>query len=864
MPLNDSKSPGVYPPVQNYEPVVAVGRERAKRTPLRVLVLEDSQDDALRLMRELQHGNYEPVWQRVDSSEALAAALRVHDWDLVICGDVMQRCGGAAAVHLVRERVPDLPVIIVSQHAGEEFAVAAMKAGAQDYVTTSNLTRLVPAIQRELREAEGRRTRQRAEHELQRTQAHIHDLVEGVKAIVWEADADPLRFTYVSRHAEALLGYPVVRWLERPDFWSAHIHPDDRDWVAALYRMAAAQGQDHDFEYRAIAADGRAVWVRTIVRVVTDARGQAQRLRGVMVDITERKAVEGERNAVLEIAREISGTLDLREVLERVHRRTAALLPCDRLATYYRDPTGATLSLLAQYGTPAVGLAEARSPEFLPAQPILEWVEKGDTVIINNIHNQRWVAADLLGRLGIGALVVVPLFVRGQMMGALLAARVAPSRDFTTREVQLFETIAQQVAVAIGTVELYRAQESEAQVSAALARTGRELIASFDRPALLNRMCRLTTEVLECDVSHTLLLDPAERVYAVVAGHGDTPELWESLRVLKVPHAVVTNLIALLQRDELAQLSVTASEELLPDSLLRRYGLNHGMYVALRRSDELIGVHTAGRRTLTRFTPQQERIFRGIAQLASLALEHTRVVEELERANRLKYDFVATMSHELRTPLNVIMGYGDLLLEGEFGSLNAEQREILQRVDTSARQLLELINATLDLSRLEGGKLAFQRAAVSMEEVIGAVDADTRELQEKPDVSVTWYVAPRLPHVYTDPLKLKVVLKNLVANALKFTERGSVAIRAVRRADGVEIAVSDTGIGMTPDTQAIIFEPFRQAEPSMTRRFGGVGLGLYIARRLVDLLGGTISVESDVGHGSTFRVRLPRGRPSAN
>jgi signal transduction histidine kinase len=222
------------------------------------------------------------------------------------------------------------------------------------------------------------------------------------------------------------------------------------------------------------------------------------------------------------------------------------------------------------------------------------------------------------------------------------------------------------------------------------------------------------------------------------------------------------------------------------------------------------------------------------------------------------------MSHELRTPLNVIMGYGDLLREGEFGSISSEQREILQRIDTSARQLLELINATLDLSRLEGGKFILERAPVSVDDVVGAVDAETRDLQQKPGVSVTWHVAPRLPRVYTDPLKLKVVLKNLVANALKFTEHGDVAIRAVRRAGGVEIAVSDTGIGIPPDTQAIIFEPFRQAERSMTRRYGGVGLGLYIARRLVDLLGGTISVESDVGRGSTFRVRLPGGRPSAD
>ncbi len=849
----------MQPPLRDHQPAT-VSRTIAKSTPLRVLVVDDSEADGLLLLRELQRGGYDPVWERVDTEEALAAALATHSWDFVLCDYVMPRFSGPAALRLIRARTPDLPVIIVSGQIGEEFTVAAMKAGAQDYVMKGNLARLVPALERELREAEVRRARRHAEEELQRTQARIHDLVEGLNAIVWEAAADSFRFTYVSRHAEALLGYPVEQWLEEPDFWAAHIHPDDRAWVLALCQLSTQQAQDHECEYRVLAADGRVVWLRHIVRVVIDDAGRPQRICGVMVDVTERKSAEGERGAVLEVARDISGTLDLSEILDRVHRRTAALLPCDRLATYYRDPAGPAFRLIAHYGIPAEMAAGLAIAELQPDQPIVDWVGDGNTVVINDPHNQRWLPPELLERFAVGALVGVPLFVRGRLMGALVAARMVPSRGFAAGEVHLFENIAHQVAVAIGTVELYRAQEAEAQVSAALARAGRELLASFDRPVLLDRMCHLTTEVIGCDASHTLLWDPVERVYAVVAGHGDLPEHWESIRVLKIPHAVVGNLVTRLERDELAQFAATESQGLLPDGLMQQYGFRHGMYVALRRGDDLIGIHTAGRRTTTRFTPQQERIFRGIAQLASLALEHARVVEELERANRLKYDFVATMSHELRTPLNVIMGYGDLLIEGEFGALAREQVEILRRIDTSARQLLELINATLDLSRLEAGKLVTERTVVSLADLMGTLAAETRELQQKPGITVTWHVAPRLPQLYTDPLKLKVVLKNLVANAIKFTDVGSVTIRATRSADGVEIAVSDTGIGIPPDTQAIIFEPFRQAESSMTRRYGGVGLGLYIARRLIDLLGGEISVESAAGRGSTFRVWLPDAR----
>ncbi len=833
-------------------------------TPLRVLVVDDSEDDALLLLRELTRGGYAPVWERVDTAEALTAALPRHSWDLVLCDYVMPRFSGPAALALVRERAPELPVIIVSGQIGEEYTVAAMKAGAQDYVMKGNLARLVPAIERELREAEGRRARQRAEEELQRSQAHVHDLVEGLNAIVWEAEARTLRFTYVSRHAEDLLGYPLAQWLAAPDFWSSHIHPDDRAWATALCRQAVSQGQDHDFEYRYITAGGRVVWLRDIVRVVTDTVGHPQRLRGVMVDITERKAAEGERAAVLEVTRDISGTLDLDEILDRVHRRTAALLPCDRIATYYRDPTGDVFQLIAQYGVPAEVLDEPGVVEFPPQQPIVDWVMGGEAVVINDISAQRWMPADLLQRVGIGALIGAPLFVRGRMMGALVGARTSPSRAFTTREVQLFENIAQQVALALGTVELYRAQEAEAQVSAALARAGQELIASLDRPALLDRMCHLTTEVLGCEASHTLFWHPAERAYVVVAGYGDPPEHWESIRVLKFPRAVVANVIAHLERAELAQATVAERQDLVPAELLRQYGFSASMCVALRRGDELIGMHTADRRDpAQRFTLQQERIFRGIGQLASLALEHVRVVEELERANRLKYDFVATMSHELRTPLNVIMGYSDLLLDGEFGALARPQTDICRRIDASARQLLELINATLDLSRLEAGKLALDRRAVSVPDLLRQLDSDTRDLQQKPGVTVAWEMAPRLPALHTDPLKLKVVLKNLIANAIKFTEQGKVSVRAVRRDGGIEIAVSDTGIGISPATQEIIFEPFRQADSSMTRRYGGVGLGLYIARRLVDLLGGTIGVESAAGRGSTFRVWLPGGEPAS-
>jgi PAS domain S-box-containing protein len=402
------------------------------------------------------------------------------------------------------------------------------------------------------------------------------------------------------------------------------------------------------------------------------------------------------------------------------------------------------------------------------------------------------------------------------------------------------------------------AQREAAEVTAALACVGQEMVSSLDTPVLLSKLCRLTTEVLACDVSYTLLLEQKEDVLAPVAGYGDTKEQWESIRALLIPRAALAKSVARIEREGFVQWLRGEPRDPAAEALATRYGITASLCVALRRGGELSGLLVAGYQGRREpFGPQQERIACGVAQLASMALENARLVAELRRADRLKSEFVATMSHELRTPLNAIVGYNDLLTEGEFGPLTAKQADVMRRVQQSSFQLLDLINTTLDLSRLEKGGLPLDLRDVELSDLLSQVDADTRALGEKPGVQLLWEMAPHLPLLRTDPGKLSLILKNLIANALKFTERGSVTVAARGYHDGVEIAVTDTGAGIAPKNHGMIFEPFRQIEPCMTRRYGGVGLGLYIVRRMLDALGGTITLDSEVGRGSTFRVWLP-------
>jgi signal transduction histidine kinase len=243
-------------------------------------------------------------------------------------------------------------------------------------------------------------------------------------------------------------------------------------------------------------------------------------------------------------------------------------------------------------------------------------------------------------------------------------------------------------------------------------------------------------------------------------------------------------------------------------------------------------------------------------------VELLKVKEMAEAANHAKREFLATMSHELRTPLNVILGYTDLLLEETFDNLSEELAHPLRRIYSNARELLDLINAVLDVSRLEAGRLPIDIKEVQVPALLEDLKAEAQALYQRSGLHFGWDVEAGLAPIRTDPEKLKVVLRNLISNAVKFTLQGSIAVRASAKSGGIEVSVTDTGIGIPPEAMAIIFEPFSQVESAATRQYNGAGLGLHIVKRLLDLLGGAVAVESEVGRGSTFRVWVPRESPT--
>lgn len=231
---------------------------------------------------------------------------------------------------------------------------------------------------------------------------------------------------------------------------------------------------------------------------------------------------------------------------------------------------------------------------------------------------------------------------------------------------------------------------------------------------------------------------------------------------------------------------------------------------------------------------------------------------QLREVNRLKSEFLANVSHELRTPLNAIMGYTELIRDGLYGEVSSEAQDATSGVLASSANLLRLINQILDLSRIEAGKMDVHSESIDLHALVAAVIKEAEAMGRDRPYRVQ-LVCPRDLHIETDPAKLQQVLTNLVANAIKFTSQGSVTVNVQEDdPETVTISVEDTGIGIRPEHLEIIFEEFRQVDGSSTRQYGGTGLGLAIARRLAEMLGGSLSVKSTYGVGSTFSMKLPR------
>jgi signal transduction histidine kinase len=297
--------------------------------------------------------------------------------------------------------------------------------------------------------------------------------------------------------------------------------------------------------------------------------------------------------------------------------------------------------------------------------------------------------------------------------------------------------------------------------------------------------------------------------------------------------------------------------------LIARLGYRSVLAVPLLREGHIVGALTVWRKQTGSFSPEVINLLQTFATQSALAIQNARLFREIEEkghqlelASKYKSQFLASMSHELRTPMNAVLGYTRMLLMNVYGELPEKVKDVHQRIDKSGRHLLGLINDVLDFSKIEAGQLTLTINPFSIKDVIQAVVTSTQSLAAEKRLPIKVETALDLAPIPGDERRVTQVLLNLVGNAIKFTDTGEIRIDAARANGEVTVSVSDTGPGIPAADLENIFEEFRQAEGSLAQRKGGTGLGLAIAKKIVEMHGGKIWVESEVGKGSTFTFSL--------
>jgi two-component system, NtrC family, sensor kinase len=564
-------------------------------------------------------------------------------------------------------------------------------------------------------------------------------------------------------------------------------------------------------------------------------------------------------------------TFDLQPVLETLIQSATMLCAAEQGFIFRSD--GELYHLVADYNAP---------PEFR------EWayrrgIPPGDGSVVGRVALQgrtiqifdaqadaEWRARNVEapGISRIRTLLGVPMRREGVLIGVIAMWRTEV-RPFTDKQIELVQNFAAQAVIAIENTRLLNELRESLQQQTATADVLKVISRStFDLQAVLDTLVESAHRLCEADKAFIFYREG--ETYRWGAGYGLSPEYKEFMQ-RELPR-LAPGRGSLAGRVALERATVQIPDVLADPEFTwfeaQKFGQHRTVLgVPLMRKGIFIGMLGLTRNVLRPFTDRQTELLTTFADQAVIAIENVRLFDEIQdksrqlaEASERKSQFLASMSHELRTPLNAIIGLTEMMVTSaaRFGTEKA--LEPLRRVKAAGTHLLSLINEILDLSKIEAGKLELNPEPVNLARLIDEVIGTAGQLAEKNKNRLTVDAQENLGALNADPMRLKQILLNLLSNACKFTKEGEVALRVRRMVDGrewVELAVVDSGIGMTAEQQAKLFQDFTQADSLTARRYGGTGLGLAISRKLARMMGGDVTVASEPGKGSVFTVRLP-------
>jgi signal transduction histidine kinase len=434
------------------------------------------------------------------------------------------------------------------------------------------------------------------------------------------------------------------------------------------------------------------------------------------------------------------------------------------------------------------------------------------------------------------------------------------------------ETFADQAVIAVQNVRLFQELQARThELSQSLEETGalseviRAVSSSLDLREVLDTVARRAIALSGADGCGIFELRPGRQAFDVVVSQGLSSEFVDAVLQMSVgvDHGTISQATESGEPVQIPDVEEAHDYPFRP--LFLREGLRAVLTVPMGGGDDVPRGIVLVRRTPGEFDERIVSLMKALANQSKVAIANANLFREIEEKSRLlevanqhKSEFLANMSHELRTPLNAIIGFSEVLLQRMFGELNPKQDEYLQDVLSSGRHLLSLINDILDLSKVEAGRMELDLARFDLPQAMQDTLVLVRERAARHGIELHLEVDGGVGQIVADERKVKQVMLNLLSNAVKFTPQGGrVDVRTVPTDGGVEISVADTGIGIAPENQELIFEEFRQVGGDYAHKREGTGLGLTLARRFVELHGGRIWVKSQPGQGSTFTFSIP-------
>jgi PAS domain S-box-containing protein len=818
---------------------------------LKVLNIEDSEDDALLVMRELRRSGLSIIWERVETAEALFEALEKQTWDVIISDYHLPKFNAADALYIIKGRYPNLPFIVVSGKIGETAAVELMRAGAQDYLMKGSLARLSEAVRREVRDAENRLERQRSQHELDLVKERLQLAVEGSGIGLWDWAIQTDEVIINERLAE-IFGYTLdeLEQFGTQTWWQLN-HPEDSQ-KAKLEMDSHFQYKTHFYEceLRKRHKSGAWVWVLSRGKVVEwDMDGKPLRMTGTILDISDRKQTELRvemQNSILERIAKGEPLTDILDALvrateDRIEGAICSILLCDRQGKLRH---GASSNLPTDYikaiegitigeGVGSCGTAAFRKQPVIVSDIATDplWQDYKDLALAYNLRS-CWsfpaIASD----------------------GSVLATFAVYHHDVHSPQQPELDAIA--IAADIVKIAIEREQATQAleQLNSKLE----------------DRVERRTRALRQSEAR----LHEAQQIAHLGSWEIDllSQKLNWSAEVFKI-FGLDPN-----------QPEPTYAEMLQYYPLDERKRVNDFVDKAMQGQPyetdfQIIRVDGSSAYTFAKTEPiwdaagQVIGLFGIVMDISDRKLAEAqlqKINEKLLHATKLKDEFLANMSHELRTPLNSILGMTEGLQEGVFGSVNEQQIKALQTVERSGTHLLELINDILDVAKIESGQIEFDYTLVSVSYLCQSSLAFVKQQAMKKRIHLEIELPQNLPDILVDERRIRQVLINLLNNAVKFTLEGGHIILEVTQLPPspdfslerfLRIAVIDTGIGIAPENIKKLFQPFIQIDSALNRQYAGTGLGLTLVKQITELHGGRVGLTSELGVGSCFMIDLP-------